>query len=846
MKAKALHIVICLTLGLFYNANAQESQRAQNPLSVVAEYNLEDDGTFASGDLKTAYGGLFKFLSLSDLKVPQGYHIPIKEELMVISGRYNSDEKPNPPYPDLSWEMDRAADEDVVLFGERQTLSSHYYGKGEFVCYALRFKGGDNRYLSAYKWEPVFFDGDTQQVKTKALKVTCRLLGPEGASLSVTDIAKPEYWQSNAQEDVVRYFPTAGYLNYTGSNEVTGRNLKGRYWSSTSKESNGAWGFGFDADFVMVYSWINTAGYSVRCFKDKESELPEPTSEANCRLSVVTPNAPIEIEIAGPKEIEVDWGDGIRHKVVLADVGGKVSGSLVGSSCSIYANHMTSLIANNQNLSEVTLANCDELEVLQLGFNKLEALSLEGLTSLRHLNVVNNRIAQLDVTHVPKLQYLSASKNFYIESLALDKLTDLEELYIATNNFATIDLSKNTKLKVLDISKNKSLGAIDLTALRTLENLSVGGTAITTLDVSQNQALVRLYAVGSKSLSEIRYTSLSNLLSCYLSKCALGEEVLNKLIDNLPDVSSVFVYANERVWKKQLELDENAGVSKERLHLDRAKSKGWQVDLLEDAWSVGPHDPCMILTTAIPVNEEIFWTVENYYDPFWVDWGKWWSSFLQSTSFVIKHAVRQPEIRYYSRGLMEVRASGQKLVKAEFPNNDQTYLIDLHDNELTAFTLEPSNSVVYLDLRNNKLDKASLNRIFSSLRMLESIQYPFPLKGQENFPSSVTLGKIYIAGNPGAESCDASIAIKKGYTLDVSTGVAKMTPEGRSIYSYPNPANDVLHLSDMADCVELFSYDGNLLLTVRGVLSIDTSRLPEGSYLLRINGSTLRRVIVRH
>ena len=840
MKTRTLlTIILSLTLASLCRLSAQE---AQNPLSAVAEYNLEENGTFASGDLQTAYGGLFKFSTLSEAKIPQGYHIPTKGELMVISGRYDQDEKPNPPYPDLSWEIDRAADEEVVLFGEKYTLNSHYYGKGEFVCYAIRFKGGDNRYLSAYKWEPIFFEGDTQKVKTKALKVTCRLLGAKGANLTVKDIAKPEYWSDNAQKDVVRYFPTAGYVNYTGGNEVNGRNLKGRYWSCTSKEPNGAWGFGFDADFVMVHSWHHASGYSIRCFKDKTTE--QPVTDATCQMSVATSNATVEVEVAGPQEIEVDWGDGTRQKVSLTKTGGKVSGSVIGDKFSIYANHLTSLKANGQNLSEVVLSNCGELEVLELGFNKLKGLSLEGLTSLKHLNVVNNRIAQLDVSPAKKLQVLSVGKNFYIKDLALNNLVDLEELYAATNDISGIDLSKNTKLKVLDLSKNKGIGSIDLSSLAALENLSIGGTSIKSLDISKNQALVRLYASGNKELTTLQYTSLSKLLSCYLSKCALGVETLNKLIDNLPDVSDVFVYANERVWKKQLEVSENTGITKTQLNLQKAKNKGWQVDLLEDAWSVGPAAPCMILTTAIPVNEEISLTVENYYDPFWVDWGQWWSSFLQSSSYVITHEVRQPEIKYYSRGLMEIRAPKQKLTKAEFPNNDQTYMIDLHDNELTSLSLDAKNSMVSMDLRNNKLSKEALNQLFSSLRTLSDIRYPFPLIGQDAFPTSIPFGKIYIAGNPGAKECNTSIATKKGYTLDVQTGIESISPLDSSIYSYPNPANQTLYLSDKADYAELYTYNGVLVFKAQNVVRIDVSSLPQGNYLLRINGTTLRKVSI--
>lgn len=827
---------------LLFTLSVAYGQEGKNPLLAVAEYNIEVDGSMATGDQMTAYGGHFKWDKLETLTLPKGYHIPTKEELMLLAGRFSMDENPRPPYPILIWTMDEEADEQVNLFGKVYTLSSHYYALNDGLCYALRFKGEDNRFFSAYKWEMV--PKPDEKGKTLALKITCRLLGAEGIDTDIKTLATKEFWDSNNEHDVIRYFPSAGYGDYTGEDKVVDLNEYGRYWSCTPCEDskNGAWGFGFDADFVMVHSWHHAAGYSIRCFKGKTTE--QPVTDATCQMSVVTPNATVELEVTGPQEIEVDWGDGTRHKVSLTETGGKVSGTVIGNKFAIYANHLTSLKANGQRLSEVLLSNCGELEVLELGFNKLEALSLEGLTSLKHLNVVNNRIGQLDVSPAKKLQYLSASKNFYIKDLALDKLVDLEELYVATNDISKLDLSKNTKLKVLDLSKNKGIVSIDLSNLTSLENLSIGGTSITTLDISKNQALVRLYASDNKELSTVQYTSLSKLLSCYLSKCALGEKMLNKLIDDLPDVSKVFVYANERVWKKQLEVSENEGIAKTQLNLQKAKDKGWQVDLLEDAWSVGPAAPCMILTTAIPVNEEISLTVENYYDPFWVDWGQWWSSFLQSDSYVITHDVRQPEIKYYSRGLMEIRAPKQKLTKAEFPNNDQTYMIDLHDNELTSLSLDAKNSVVSLDLRNNKLSKEALDQLFNSLRTLADIRYPFPLIGQDAFPTSIPVGQIYIAGNPGAEDCNVSIATQKGYTLDVQTGVELISPLDGQIYSYPNPADQTLYLSDTADHVELYTYDGILVLKAQDVARIDISSLPQGNYLLRINGTTLRKVSI--
>lgn len=243
-----------------------------NPLSAVAEYNLNANGSFATGDVMDAYGDYFKWASVPQITPPNGYHVPQKAELMTITGLFSMDDVPRPPYPLLTWKIDKEGDEEVMIFGETMTLHSHYYGTGKQTCYALRFMGGDNKYLSAYRWELIPMENDN--TKTRALKVTCRLLGAGGSDVDVKSLAEDNYWTTNNEQDVVRYFPTAGYGDYTDGKQMD-QNVLGRYWSITPRDATkkGAWGFGFDNNIVIVYYWISSSSYSVRCFKDKEENV---------------------------------------------------------------------------------------------------------------------------------------------------------------------------------------------------------------------------------------------------------------------------------------------------------------------------------------------------------------------------------------------------------------------------------------------------------------------------------------------------------------------------------------------------------------------------------------------
>lgn len=849
MMCKTKHLLMLL---MCWCAAMAQAQTAQNPLSVVAEYNLKTDGTFEQGDkLSITKAAFFKWAEVKNVTSPQGYHIPTKEEMIVISGIYPPDETVQTPYPDFSWNIDKVGDEVVNLFGKTMTLKAHYYGEGKYVCYAIRFKGGDNKYLSAYRWEPIFTDDDTNKTKIKGLKVTCRLLGNKGASVDVKDVAKEAYWQSGNADDVVRYFPAAGYGNYTKDGAVMDQNKRGRYWTSTARnqEQTGAWGFGFDADFVMVYPWVATSRYCLRCFKDKV-ETPDPIpAGATISMELNKTGVQLAMAMAGPQKIEVDFGDGKRQPINLASTGGMIEGVAKGTRVNIFAKGVTNFRASDQMIKTINFDDMAQLKTLELGFNKLTALSLEGMSQLEHLNLVSNRITAIDLKPTPKLKYLSLSKNFYISQLDLSQLAQLEELYVGTNALSSLSLDKVPNLRVLDVAGNAAISNLDLSKVAALEEFFASKTTMATVDLTQNTKLRRLNLSNIGTLEAIKFSSLASLQSCYLAKTILPKAQLDAFLTALPNVKELNVYANERMWKKQLEVSDIAAVKAGEVDLKGAQAKGWLIDVLEEAWSVGPKNPCMVLTTAIPVGKEITINVENFFDPFWVDWGKWWSSFLQAKPYSVVHAVRQPEIKYYSRGLMTLDCSAQKLTKLTLPNNDQTYALKLADNALTEVVLAPNNAVVSLDLRRNNLSQEALNAIFNSLRNLKDVVYPFATEKQADFPQFEDYGKIYIEGNPGALTCSTSIAKDKGFTLDINnTAVNAVAQDAHAVQVRYNQAEACVEVTGThcGDIMSICNLQGAVVYrgqACNDYTRIEVANLSAGVYVLAVNGSAHKFII---
>ncbi len=825
------------------------SQTPRNPLEVVAEYNLMADGTFATGDKLAPQGAYFKWADLGSVPVPAGYHIPTKEELLVISGIYPPDQTSKSPYPDLSYRIDRTGEETVTLDGTTMTLNAHYYGTGDYACYALRFMGGDNKYLSAYRWEPVFTDDDTDQTKIKGLKVTCRLLGAAGAGLDVKELAKSDYWTTGNQADVVRYFPASGYGNYTDDGTVMDVNSRGRYWSTTPRNetATGAWGFGFDADFVMVYPWVATSRYCLRCFKDYTTAPDTTATDAPITLEFNKANLDVNMTLTGPATAEVDYGDGQRIPVDLTQTQGVIAGTVKGSKLAIYAQGVTGFKATSQQIKTVKFASMPKLENLQLGFNKISDIALGNMPELTTLNLVNNSVTAIDLSMCPKLHYVSLGKNYSLSQLKLDGLSQLTDLHVGSTQLTAIDLTPTPNLAVLDITSAKSITSLDLSKVPHLVELFASQTNLAQLDITPNTQLRRINLAGCSSLTSLTFSSLKALQGCFLSKSALPKAQLDALLAALPDVSGLKVLAEERLWKKQLEVADIPDVKAKLVDLSGAKAKGWKIDEYNEAWSVSPVNPCLTMTTSIAVGDQIAFKVENYYDPFWVDWGNWWSSFVQAKPYTVKHAVRQSDIAYYSRGLMTLDCSGQQLTRLSLPDNDQTYSVDASGNELVEFSIAPVNSLVTIDLRNNKLNAQALDAVFANLRNLADIVYPFKTATQDTFPESDNHGKIYIEGNPGAASCNVALATAKGYVVDVVPSAVTQVGSDAQVRIVYNQAAGTVDIAGLeaGQAIDVYNMWGSNVLHAQATAStatqhIDVTGLAPGIYIVTAAGHSLK------
>jgi len=228
-----------------------------NPLSLVAEYNVNPAGTgFVTDLFACKVSGYFTFdeavTKFSDTPITisgKQYHLPSREEWRSIVPEYWKYVQftKTESYNDIS--------ETVTVQGESITMSSDFRTGVEGVSYALRYKGTD--LVSAWRYEYIS-DGNNTHIK-----VTSRgLKGQTG--VTVDDIAKPAFWSANAGNDVIRHFPASGYYQ-EGSHKYVGSN--GYYWSSSPHSDSSAWYMHFKSNHVYsYYSNSRDSGFCVRLF----------------------------------------------------------------------------------------------------------------------------------------------------------------------------------------------------------------------------------------------------------------------------------------------------------------------------------------------------------------------------------------------------------------------------------------------------------------------------------------------------------------------------------------------------------------------------------------------------
>ena len=206
--------------------------QAKLPIEFVAEYNMKETGLgFVSSHANNVSGyfdwdrAMRLYKKEAKFKVAgQEYYLPSMYEWSAVI-----------PFRNVYFtKKDDVLDQNETFEfqGKTRNLRGDYKFPGGSVAYAIRFKGEGDLIRSAYRFEYT----DNPDGEGRALIITARYLGPEQTSVTIEDVAKPEYWTTNKDQNIVRVFPCAGY-KYFDSGEIQTRNVWGNYWESTEHDT---------------------------------------------------------------------------------------------------------------------------------------------------------------------------------------------------------------------------------------------------------------------------------------------------------------------------------------------------------------------------------------------------------------------------------------------------------------------------------------------------------------------------------------------------------------------------------------------------------------------------------
>ena len=166
------------------------------------------------------------------------------------------------------------------------------------------------------------------------------------------------------------------------------------------------------------------------------------------------------------------------------------------------------------NLTTIDLSNNKKLSYINCLGNKLEELEVSELPKLETFYCSFNRLKSIDVSKNEKLKDFDCQNN-HLDTLNVSQNKELERLSCGHNNLTELDVSENKKLKTLGCYENK-LRNLNLGNQTELEWLSCGTNPLSVLDVSANTKLKELY-VSNTNLTSLDATN-NTALETFIGK----------------------------------------------------------------------------------------------------------------------------------------------------------------------------------------------------------------------------------------------------------------------------------------------------------------------------------------
>jgi len=188
------------------------------------------------------------------------------------------------------------------------------------------------------------------------------------------------------------------------------------------------------------------------------------------------------------------WNDETPKQIIELYLGLKLAGNavLVGLTTLQFLD-----CSDNNNLTELDVSNCTQLQKLYCYNNKLTKLTLTNCTALQDIQATNNCLAKLDVSNCTDLQILVCNNNNLTE-LDVTKCMQLRGLACQDNHLSKL----NVTVYIQGITcYNNQLAELDVTSCTQLNLLRCFENRLTKLDLSGLDNLNEFY--GNKQSTSL-------------------------------------------------------------------------------------------------------------------------------------------------------------------------------------------------------------------------------------------------------------------------------------------------------------------------------------------------------
>ena len=441
-------------------------------------------------------------------------------------------------------------------------------------------------------------------------------------------------------------------------------------------------------------------------------------------------------------------------------------------SCSGYQKTQSELIVSTTGLEKLT-----SLKKLNLSNNRITEIDLSNNESLIELSLRNNDLEEIDLSQNTNLQNLDLYSSIYLGQVNLSNNTALTELNLSSNRLGEIDLSANTALTSLYLEHN-DLEEIDLSQNINLQVLSLNTNYLTTVDLSNHTNLKRLKIVSNNlnsinllndtaltyldlsvnDLTEIDLSTNTALQDLYLTHNDLtGINLSNNL-----DLYSVYLSSNEISWinvtnnvnlrylwvdyNNLTEIDVSSNTDLRDLHL--TKNQLTEIDVSSNTGLNTLVLDYNKLTGIDLNNNTSLGTLSlsnNQLSEIDVSKNVSLSSLYLSNNQLSEIDVsKNVSLRYLS-------LSNNQLSEIDISKNESLLSLYLSENELTEIDVSKNTSLVDLDLSGNKLTEVDVTKNLS----LEEFDISYNNISEIDISKNLSLTKLNVS-NTNLSEIDVS------------------------------------------------------------------------------------------